>query len=757
MGEELLGGIAFDVRCLNSQSVDAHPRSDDVDYGPLRLRRASASQIQTFSRALHAPPGIESLDYDLHESPQMLSFVARQSEAMARGNFFFRMVGRETINWLVVCLAGFGTGLAATAINFGLMGFGELQDFIMKRSIKAGHGWLEPYFAFLAFRMSLASVAGALVCFVEPLAAGSGIPEIKSFLNGVNIPRVLAPKTLLAKAVGIMFSVGAGLPCGKEGPMIHSGAIFGSLASYAFSGSLLRPVNLDKEQRDLVAAGAAAGVSAAFSAPIGGVLFAIEEGATHMSVDIMLKTFVASACSALVVRFFASGSADHGWGLMGSAVPLDFGSLPTLSYHIWDLPIFAFIGVLGGLLGGLYNALNLKLSKWRQQHVGATGCKRFLEVLLLAAVIISLKFFIPIWTLGGVDKVPGSMEHVLWWGNQSGAIKALFHHSVDSSSLLALALVQFIIACWTYGAGIPSGLFVPILLMGAAFGKLFGQALLMLGVLELAEDTNKYALVGSVAALAGIARITISLSVIMLESIINNQYGIPLFLTSMVAKWVGQVFNPGIYDVHLELKHVPLLEPTGDKDMFRMQALDVMSQPVVSLRPSMTVGEIVDILQGSNHHGFPVADASGLFIGLVRRCELLHILESGKRCNFGENMRGGQGEDDSLLHPSSTSLSAQEILDALEPQDVDQKVNVIPYTNQAVYIIPEHATVLRCYALFRSMGLRHLPVVDVDSKLKGIITRKDLLFSHVHEQKWGGDAGDESQSDDCDESDGTDI
>ena len=76
-----------------------------------------------------------------------------------------------------------------------------------------------------------------------------------------------------------------------------------------------------------------------------------------------------------------------------------------------------------------------------------------------------------------------------------------------------------------------------------------------------------YAMVGSVVALAGIARITISLSVIMMECTINCQFGIPLFLAAMVAKQVGQIFNPGIYDVHLEFKHVPLLEPAGAKEI----------------------------------------------------------------------------------------------------------------------------------------------------------------------------------------------
>merc|ERR1719271_383230 len=106
-------------------------------------------------------------------------------------------------------------------------------------------------------------IAAGLVCFVEPLAAGSGIPEIKCFLNGVNLPNVVHFKTLIAKATGVMLSVSAGLPCGKEGPMIHSGAVVGGLLCALPTGPLLSPC-IEAETRDFVAAGACAGVAAAF-------------------------------------------------------------------------------------------------------------------------------------------------------------------------------------------------------------------------------------------------------------------------------------------------------------------------------------------------------------------------------------------------------------------------------------------------------------------------------------------------------------
>lgn len=61
--------------------------------------------------------------------------------------------------------------------------------------------------------------------YYEPMAAGSGIPEVKCYLNGLSIPRLLEMKTLICKAIGIIFACSAGLPLGKEGPMVHIGAI----------------------------------------------------------------------------------------------------------------------------------------------------------------------------------------------------------------------------------------------------------------------------------------------------------------------------------------------------------------------------------------------------------------------------------------------------------------------------------------------------------------------------------------------------
>jgi len=165
--------------------------------------------------------------------------------------------------------------------------------------------------AWALFNCILVGVASLLVLYVAPVAAGSGIPQIKCFLNGVQIPGVARFKTLLVTAVGVACSVGGGLAAGKEGPMIHSGAVVAAGISQGRSLTFPR-LNLhiwdyfrnDREKRDFVSAGAAAGVASAFGAPIGGVLFSLEEGASfwnqtltwRMVFTAMIATLTLSIC-----------------------------------------------------------------------------------------------------------------------------------------------------------------------------------------------------------------------------------------------------------------------------------------------------------------------------------------------------------------------------------------------------------------------------------------------------------------------------
>jgi hypothetical protein len=157
----------------------------------------------------------------------------------------------------------------------------------------------ESAFLVYLFYQTLFAAISCMFVWCEPIAGGSGIPEVQAFLNGIDLPRVMRVKTLLCKVMGVTFSVAAGLPVGKEGPMVHIGAIVAAGISQGktklwgvdTSFSKFSDFRNDREKRDFVACGAAAGICSAFGAPIGGVLFSLEEGASYWSTKLTWRAF----------------------------------------------------------------------------------------------------------------------------------------------------------------------------------------------------------------------------------------------------------------------------------------------------------------------------------------------------------------------------------------------------------------------------------------------------------------------------------
>lgn len=140
--------------------------------------------------------------------------------------------------------------------------FNTVQTFINHKNLGGA------FFSFLGISIGYSFLAGCL-CLFEPAAAGSGIPEIKAYLNGVNLDSVVRLRVLYTKVLGMCLSVASGLPLGKEGPMIHAGSIIGATVSqgntitFGFNTSWTKFQDLrnDRSKRDFVTFGAAAGDS----------------------------------------------------------------------------------------------------------------------------------------------------------------------------------------------------------------------------------------------------------------------------------------------------------------------------------------------------------------------------------------------------------------------------------------------------------------------------------------------------------------
>ena len=158
--------------------------------------------------------------------------------------------------------------------------------------------WLD----FPAFVLSATSFVWLSAWMVQKFAkkaAGSGIPEIKTILGGFVMPHFLSGWTLLVKSLGLILSVGAGLNLGKEGPFVHVASCCGNLACEWFPKYRAN----EAKKREILSASCAAGVSVAFGAPIGGVLFSLEEVSSYFPNKTMWRTFLCAVVAGLTLKY----------------------------------------------------------------------------------------------------------------------------------------------------------------------------------------------------------------------------------------------------------------------------------------------------------------------------------------------------------------------------------------------------------------------------------------------------------------------
>jgi len=153
--------------------------------------------------------------------------------------------------------------------------------------------------------VALVLIASSLTVLWAPGATGSGVAELIAFFNGVNYPKLLGLKTLFVKFVGVLFAVVGNLIVGKEGPLAHIGANLGVYVTYLPIPGFDYFRN-DFYKKQMLAIGTSAGVSAAFGAPVGGVLFAYEISKPNSTwkFSVLWKTFVACAMAVFSLAIF---------------------------------------------------------------------------------------------------------------------------------------------------------------------------------------------------------------------------------------------------------------------------------------------------------------------------------------------------------------------------------------------------------------------------------------------------------------------
>ncbi|KAL1922632.1 uncharacterized protein VTP21DRAFT_10171 [Calcarisporiella thermophila] len=540
-------------------------------------------------------------------------------------------------------------------------------------------------------------------------AAGSGIPEVKVILGGFVIRGFLGIKTLWVKAIGLCFSVSSGLNTGKEGPLVHVACCVGNIASRIFT----KYNKNEGKRREILSASAAAGVAVAFAAPVGGVLFSLEEVSYYFPAKTMIRSYFCALIAAFTLKLidpFRTGK------LVMFQVTYD------RDWKFFELAGFLILGIFGGLFGVLFTKVNIGWSRFRRNSW--LNSYPVAEVLVVTLVTAVVSFWNP-YTRMGLTELASELfnECSPSDDNEGLCVNQISQMWPVVKLLLQTFLIRSILLVFTFGIRVPAGIFLPSLTMGGIAGRLVGLCMQYLtmrfpdsSVFSSCNSSGScvipgvYGIVGAAATLAGATRTTVSLVVIMFELTGGLTYVLPIMIAVMIAKWVSDALSPhGIYDELIELNGLPYLD-NKHEHIHHKSTIDIVETFVetIDVNEPNTVSQLRTKLArmvdcGYGDSGIPILEGENL-VGYIACNELEHALErintSGDTvlCNF---KRGAQYPADPLT-------------------------DFTPYMDNAPLAVDKNASVELVMELFTKLGLRYLCVVHT-GKYVGVIDKKRVL------------------------------
>ena len=627
--------------------------------------------------------------------------------------------------WVVLAAIGVTIGAIAACLNVITawlaslrMGYCSSQFYLSKTFccwILGTEGtcadWLEwlhflplRYVTYIVLLALFSAVAAILVKTYAPFAAGLGISEIKCIVSGFVMNGFLGWSTLAIKSLGLPLAIALGLSLGKEGPSVHYAVCVGNSISALFRGYRTSASKL----REFLTASAAAGVAVAFGLPMGGVLFSMEEIASVFQLPTLWKSYV---CSLIAVTTLSAFNPFRTGQLVLFEVTYD------TSWHFFELPFYALLGVFGGVYGIFVSRLNKRVAGFRKKFLADYAVR---EVVLLAVFSASFCYF------NEFLKV-----------DMTEAMQLLFAECLAKSaelcapplgkrklvvSLLFATVARLFLTIITYGCKVPAGIFVPSMAAGATFGRALGMLVEHLNAsypsLPVFAScptegpcviSGTYALIGAGAALSGITHLTVTVAVIMFELTGAVKYIIPTMVAVTITKLINDKWGGGgIADQMIVFNGLPFID-SKEEFVFNTTVGAAMSTVTVvfTTLDVHTVKYVRDVLSETLFRGFPVVASEDhpQIVGYVRRVDLeeaIHGVDADRLCTFTARLR--------------------EAGDALDLACV---------VNPAPLVVNIGTTLEYLMDIFVRLGPRHV-LVEADGQLAGTITRKDILrYEHT--------------------------
>ncbi|HAC9744358.1 TPA_asm: H(+)/Cl(-) exchange transporter ClcA [Salmonella enterica subsp. enterica serovar Typhimurium] len=427
------------------------------------------------------------------------TFLAQQIVRLRRRDQIRRLMQRDKTPLAILFMAavvGTLTGLVGVAFEKAVSWVQNMRIGALVQV--ADHAFLLWPLAFILSAL-LAMVGYFLVRKFAPEAGGSGIPEIEGALEELRPVRWW--RVLPVKFIGGMGTLGAGMVLGREGPTVQIGGNLGRMVLDVFR----------MRSAELLATGAAAGLSAAFNAPLAGILFIIEEMRPQFRYNLISikAVFTGVIMSSIVFRIFN-----------GEAPIIEVGKLSDAPVNtLW---LYLILGIIFGCVGPVFNSLVLRTQDMFQRFHGGEIKKWVLMGGAIGGLCGILGLIEPEAAGGGFNLIP---------------IAAAGNFSVGLLLFIFIARVVTTLLCFSSGA--PGGIFAPMLALGTLLGTAFGMAAAVLFP-QYHLEAGTFAIAGMGALMAASVRAPLTGIVLVLEMTDNYQLILPMIITCLGATLLAQ-------------------------------------------------------------------------------------------------------------------------------------------------------------------------------------------------------------------------
>ncbi|MED6306250.1 MAG: chloride channel protein [Candidatus Thermoplasmatota archaeon] len=515
-------------------------------------------------------------------------------------------------------------------------------------------------------------VAGLIIEYWSKDAKGAGVPLV---MEAVTFKQArLSAKKAIAKCFAAATCIGTGMSLGRVGPMVVISSTVGSEIGQR-TGK-----NVD-ETRTLVGCGAASAITAAFNAPLGGVLFAIE----LILAELRTRSFIPIVVAAVIAT-------TVGRGLTGDVAAFDSIPKYTLSSPA-EYPFYVILGLIAGLAAATFiRLLNLVETNIEKIDLIPVPLRTCLGGLCVGMIALSFPH-----VLGNGFDVTSDLISLDSDENDSLILGDSFPVNVGTASgvtsllvfVISIMLLKIIATSISIGSGGSGGIFTPSLFIGAALGAALGLVLNDMGIVS---HPGAFALVGMAAFVASTTRATLTAIVLLFEMTATYEIILPLMLSCVVADAVCYVLSEhSCYTSKLARRGINI-DLGAEQDLMRMiKVKDAMTEDVMTIEPERPLEVALQMIEDTGHMSLPVVNEKGELIGIITWADI-HIaaLRHERHLTVGD-------------------YCVTDLITVTPGENLSQALDSLGY---------------------REIG--HLPVVDKDDKLKllGIITKGDIIKAY---------------------------